>query len=353
MDRSTQRERSKRLLAEHLRAYPEHEMQDIFKFIFQSTFGCEHMVSSEDTALEYIRREYLTVPRDAAPLIEPLDGDYSRVWLSRLNCGLSAQTLARLFCLSAKKEEALLAPRLEAALELARECGFERELTDALGQWEAQGYPAVHHSERFRRNYHPAYRVLHNRYADFLQIFTKIDTLLSRGSAIVAIEGGSASGKSTLSLALKEVYDCNIIHMDDFFLRPEQRTSQRLEQVGGNIDRERFCAEVLDPLKEGERVTYRPFDCSVGALSAPVALEPRPLTVVEGVYSIHPAFGRYYDASFFLYINKEEQRARILTRNSPAFAARFFNEWIPLEDKYFSLTGLPSRADEVINTDRK
>ena len=36
--------------------------------------------------------------------------------------------------------------------------------------------------------------------------------------------------------------------MDDFFLRPEQRTEERLKEVGGNVDRERFLEEVARPL---------------------------------------------------------------------------------------------------------
>ena len=41
---------------------------------------------------------------------------------------------------------------------------------------------------------------------------------------VVAIEGGSASGKRTLAQRLAEQIDCNVFHMDDFFLQPHQRT---------------------------------------------------------------------------------------------------------------------------------
>lgn len=47
---------------------------------------------------------------------------------------------------------------------------------------------------------------------------------------LVAIEGGSASGKTTLGELLQNVYDCPVFHMDDFFLRPEQRTEARFTQ---------------------------------------------------------------------------------------------------------------------------
>ena len=50
----------------------------------------------------------------------------------------------------------------------------------------------------------------------------------------------AGSGKSVLGQLLSEVYSCNLFHMDDFFLRPEQRTAERLAEAGGNVDRERF-----------------------------------------------------------------------------------------------------------------
>ena len=68
---------------------------------------------------------------------------------------------------------------------------------------------------------------------------------------IVAIDGKCTSGKTTSASKLAEIYDCNVFHMDDFFLRPEQRTSERFAEIGGNVDYERFQEEVLFPLRSG------------------------------------------------------------------------------------------------------
>ena len=206
----------------------------------------------------------------------------------------------------------------------------------------------MRHSEAFRSAYRPAYRVIANRYADHLQLFTKIDNLLGKGNTIVTLEGGSASGKTTLAGILHEVYDCNVFHMDDFFLRPEQRTPARFAEIGGNVDRERFCDEILTSLKKSEPVCYRPFDCSTQTLKNEITVAPKRLTVVEGAYSMHPVFGEYYDLSVFLDIDPEYQRKRILKRNSPSLAKRFFEEWIPLENRYFSELGIKDRSNERI-----
>ena len=98
----------------------------------------------------------------------------------------------------------------------------------------------------------------------------QIDTLLEEQTfVIVAVDGKCTSGKTTLAARLAEIYDCNVFHMDDFFLRPEQRTPERFAEVGGNVDYERFQEEVLLPLKSGKAFSYRPFDCSTFTLAAP------------------------------------------------------------------------------------
>ena len=358
MNKSTQQnEKTHDLLIRHLHAYPNLQIEDIFKYLFQSAFGCEHFVPDEDAAVQYIKREFDAVPKASPPMTDRLDGEYSRVYLSHLNSGLQAQTLARLFCRSAKKEplgESMLEQKLQIAAAMVADgtLPFDSNVFDQkVAEWKAMGYPAVHHSDIFRATYHPAYRVVANRYAQFLQMFSKIDRLLERGNTIVAIEGGSASGKTTLASMLQEIYDCNVFHTDDFFLRPTQRTPQRMSEIGGNLDRERFSIEVLQPLKSGETVQFRRYDCASQTLREPITVLPKKLTVIEGVYAMHPAFGDYYDISIFLDVAPEVQKARIKKRNTPPLARRFFEEWIPLENAYFSQMRIKSRCTESVTVE--
>ena len=166
------------------------------------------------------------------------------------------------------------------------------------------------------------------------EVSAKIDGLLrEKNFVIVAIDGKCTSGKTTLAGKLAEIYDCNVFHMDDFFLRPDQRTPERLAEIGGNVDYERFQEEVLLPLKSGQPFSYRPFDCKTFTLSAPVAVAPKKLNIVEGSYSHHPYFGAAYDWKILLTVDSETQRQRILKR--PSFLhKRFFEEWIPMENRY-------------------
>ncbi len=342
-------------LSTHGRRYPALCVRDVLKFLYQAAFGCEHLLSSPEGAEEALIKEYAALKKGEAPLVEPLGEGYGRVHLSYLDGGLSPQTLAKLFCLSAKKEEGgkeKLLAGLSTARQLTKEGVFPfslAEFDEAAKEWEREGFPPLHHSEKFRETYRPAYRVISNRYIPFLPLFAAIDQAKEKGPVRLAIEGGSASGKSTLASLLEALYGATVFHMDDFFLQPHQRTPERYREVGGNIDRERFLSEVLLPLSQGETIAYRRFDCHTMRLLDPFFVTPNPLTVIEGAYSMHPLFRKYYTLSAFLDIDKALQKERILLRNGEALAERFFSEWIPLEENYFKETKPKEACDLCIS----
>lgn len=172
-----------------------------------------------------------------------------------------------------------------------------------------------------------------------------IDDLLNTGKQIViAIDGNCTAGKTTLATILEKEYDCNVFHMDDFFLRPGQRTAQRYAQPGGNVDYERFQEEVLIPLKQERSFSYRPFSCSTFTLSDAVIVNPKRLNIVEGTYSLHPYFGDVFDLKIFLSIGPELQAQRIYQRPQRVHE-RFFKEWIPMEKLYFDYFQIPNYCD--------
>lgn len=162
---------------------------------------------------------------------------------------------------------------------------------------------------------------------------------------LVAIDGRCASGKTTLAETLGTVFACDVIHMDHFFLRPEQRTAARYRTPGENVDHERFLEEVLTPLRQGTLTAYRPYDCGRQCLGAPIRIRPAAIQIVEGSYACHPALWDAYDLRIFLTVDPETQRRRIEKRNGKAVAAVFREKWIPLEEAYFSAGRIPERCD--------
>ena len=178
----------------------------------------------------------------------------------------------------------------------------------------------------------------------------RVDRLLAEGRcAFVAIDGPCASGKTVFAASLHERFGGNVLHMDDFFLRPEQRTPERFAEPGGNVDRERFEAEVLKPLAAGKAVRYRPWDCHTGDFATSRSVEPAALTVVEGSYSMHPALRGYYDLTMCLIVDPSERLRRLEARN-PRMLQRFIDEWIPLENRYFESTNTQGSADLLVDT---
>ena len=214
----------KRLIA-HFNAYPHLQAEDIFKYLFQSAFGCEHLVSNEEAALAYIKREYEAVSKTALPCIEPLDGEYSRVHLSCLNAGPSPEVLAKVFCLSAKKEEdgrAALEQKIEIAKELVANGALpldSDEFTQKLATWKDLGYPALHHSNSFRTTYKPAYRVISNRYAALLPFFAKTQSMKK-----IIVIGCPGAGKSTFARALQQKTNIPLHHLDMMFWNKDKTT---------------------------------------------------------------------------------------------------------------------------------
>lgn len=180
------------------------------------------------------------------------------------------------------------------------------------------------------------------------ELLTAIDQLLAeKERVLIAIEGPCAAGKTTLAAQLKEHYHCAVIPMDEFFLRPSQRTQERLQEPGGNVDYERFYQEVLLPLTAGDTFSYRPYSCKKQTLTDPVSIPSNRLTIVEGTYSTHPYFKKPYDLTVFLSVDPQTQTQRISLRETWK-QEMFHKVWIPMEQAYFQHFTIPQRCDLII-----
>ena len=164
----------------------------------------------------------------------------------------------------------------------------------------------------------------------------------------LAIDGPAASGKTTLGTALAREYPAALVHMDDFFLPPALRTPERLDTPGGNVHWERFRAQVLEPLARGETAEYGVFDCGVMAVTRTARVEPAPVILVEGSYSLHPRLRAFYGLKVVLTLDPEEQIARIRRRSGEELLEKFRTRWIPLEERYFAACGVKACADVVV-----
>ncbi len=167
-----------------------------------------------------------------------------------------------------------------------------------------------------------------------LNIETELGRIQKR-PFIIAIDGMSGAGKTTLGEGLHAHFpDSNLFHMDDYFLQPHQRTPERLSEIGGNVDYERFQDEIMAHLDDKAGLSYRVYNCLTRTLGDSVHVPWKPIVIIEGVYSQHPYFGAPYDLRIFCEISSEEQRERILKRSGAEKLERYMNEWIPKENAY-------------------
>jgi len=165
---------------------------------------------------------------------------------------------------------------------------------------------------------------------------------------IVGIDGMAASGKTTLAERLKEQFNALIINMDDFFLQDYQKTDERLSEVDGFIDYERFQEEVIKPLKKKSFSKYHKYNCQTKEMSERKIEDKYQVYIIEGAYAFRESFMEMYDIKILKLINKKEQISRISKRNSTHLVKRFIEEWIPRENRYIKEYDLINSVDIII-----
>jgi uridine kinase len=163
-----------------------------------------------------------------------------------------------------------------------------------------------------------------------------LSMLVGRSVAVVALDGFSAAGKSTLAAALSDRLDSAVIHGDDFYRDMPEQERLGLSPAGGienYFDWRRMRSEVLEPLRQGRSATYRPFDWATGGgFGDPVTVDSRPVVVVEGVYSARPELASVVDVAVFVDTPEHERTQRRALRHDPT---EWEVRWDAAEELYF------------------
>lgn len=305
--------------------HPKGTKQDLYKLIVQSCLGNGHAIHSPEDSFQALCQEKKLAQE--APLQEIGNG-FIRVPLSYM------------------KEEDLPMWN-ELFIESARQRRTRRAFDQALKEYGFTDQGIVSHSNEYKQAYDPHYRVFLKEYVDYFDLF-KVTLHALRKYRVVAIDGPCASGKSTVSKLLSSFFACPCIHMDDYFLRPEQRTSQREQEIGGNIDYERFDQEINQALLNHQDIHMRAFDCSSQQLRKEIVIEDPQWLIIEGSYAHHPKLDTLSKFKIFMDIDPVEQMER-LKKRSPQHLQSFIEKWIPMENAYFETFSIKEKSDYVFS----
>jgi hypothetical protein len=157
-----------KVLLAHAQRYPAWQAQDVYKLAHQAALGSEHALISAEQARLRLEEEISGLEAGPAePLLDAIsaDGRLVRVHLRPyVGAGLPAAALAEAFVRTAtgfKGSVEVLEQYLAQATALAKDLSIApAALEELIAGMRQKGFSAMHHSEVFRRQYAPAYRVV-------------------------------------------------------------------------------------------------------------------------------------------------------------------------------------------------
>lgn len=161
------------LINTHLERYPEAALLDVYKLLFQATYGPGHLIPNRKTAQQWLEAEMnLAGSEPGRALIENIhpQGEIVRLYLQPYQAlGGKIKPLMDAFVHSAEQvqgDPAVMAQRwqtFEAMCKTDPICTARFSLREAviLGHVRAgENWPAAPHSPVYHRAYRPHYRVL-------------------------------------------------------------------------------------------------------------------------------------------------------------------------------------------------
>lgn len=166
---------------------------------------------------------------------------------------------------------------------------------------------------------------------------------------IVAIDGRSGVGKSTLAKRLAARLSGALIEGDDFFAGGVGVRADPPEILARDCIDWRRLAGVLRDVIANRPARYRPFDWQAfdGSLSARATIiRLRPIVIVEGVYAARPELGDLVDHRVLLHLDEDERMRRLLDREGEI--SPWERQWHRAEDWYFANVAMPGHFDTVM-----
>lgn len=167
------------ILIDHIEKYPLMSVQDIYKLIYQAAMGPEHLITNKDNAYEKLCFELEKIEASSSlSLLEEIDPTNKLIRLNLSPFKERKGDTKKLFgifyqtAITVKPESVKIKQYFDEAICLAGDKKIAhdtKELKSFFRVKSSQKFPPAHHSDLYRKTYHPAYRLISRNFLDFLQ----------------------------------------------------------------------------------------------------------------------------------------------------------------------------------------
>jgi uridine kinase len=170
---------------------------------------------------------------------------------------------------------------------------------------------------------------------------------------LVALDGRSAAGKSTLAARVAPLVGAAVIDGDDFYSGGTAETWDAMsaaEKASHCIDWRRQ-RPVLEKLAREETASWRPYDWEAddGSLAdRTVTCHPAPVVILDGAYSGRPELADLFDLRVLLDAPAHLRRKRLVQREGEGFRVDWNRRWDDAEQWYFAEVMPPESFDLVV-----
>ncbi|MBZ5640691.1 MAG: hypothetical protein LAO51_18285 [Acidobacteriia bacterium] len=179
---------------------------------------------------------------------------------------------------------------------------------------------------------------------------------------VVAVDGRSGSGKSTVAELVAPRVRATIVPTDDFFAASipnfdwDVRTPA--QRASAAIDWRRLRTEAIEPLRAGQPAWWRAFDFGAGvrpdgsyAMQRDLTVRsPCPVVILDGAYSARPELADLIDFAVLIQAPAAVRHERLAARETPQFLELWHARWDEAEAYYFEHVRPPATLDLVLTT---
>jgi len=171
------------------------------------------------------------------------------------------------------------------------------------------------------------------------EVVERISTLGPRlgECVLIAIDGRSCSGKTTLAAELEEALGATVVHLEYLYHGWDGLESGIKTAV----------SHVLEPISRGETATVPQWDWHTGGWGHSIEVAAPALLILEGVGAASASVREYASLSIWLDVPEADRRARAQARDWDTFADHW-DGWAAQEERLFTHEQLPGRADVVL-----